>query len=764
MVENYHAKEQGIIDIPQLQANFHFNIIENLGIVANNFQNQHILYGQLYQDVVTLINGRRSVDDIVKKLPQHTAVAVKTAMVKLRSLGLVVSGEHKNGHAGYWGAMGTTPLFAEQNILTKKIHIILANPKLQFALKIFAGQLKQLGFKITNQSKKADFIFIITDDYFQQNIPELIKNCQGIPTSLMGVELTQSLIGPVFHNRPDKFCFECLSVRLFANNEVFSFIKNSPNKKSIQQQKPYNHQMVHVICGLTINELVRFLLYGNHAYLDEHVISFDGLKLESRQNYVQKRPQCNQCGDPHHYESLRVNTPFTLEHHHERVFTSGGMRAVSPQDTYIKYKHLISPISGVVKDLIKSPFVEQNDPWYHCYVAGQNLALNSANIAGVKNSLRSLSSGKGRSDAQARVSCIMESIERYSTVYTGNEIAITKAMNEFKTGEYIDPRSFLLYSENQYKNRDEINRAKNKFLFVPEPFNPDIPVQWSPVWSMSEQKYKYFPTCMLYFSYQFKPPYQHHFAGGDSNGLASGTTKEDAMLQGFYELIERDAFAQWWYNRLPARPVDFESFNDNFLNQARAYYAKYKRDIWMLDLTSDFGIPVYMACSIRTDGRKDLIFAPGAHENPLIACLRAVCELNQYLSAVREIGITMDTPLVDDPELVHWWNTADLENQSHFKPVGNIITAKDYNYKPRASDAEDIQYLKGLVEQKGMELLVLNCTRPDINVPVVRTMVPGLRHFWARFAPGRLYDVPVAMGKLPKQLTEEQLNPIPVFI
>jgi oxazoline/thiazoline synthase len=42
-------------------------------------------------------------------------------------------------------------------------------------------------------------------------------------------------------------------------------------------------------------------------------------------------------------------------------------------------------------------------------------------------------------------------------------------------------------------------------------------------------------------------------------------------------------------------------------------------------------------------------------------------------------------------------------------------------------------------------------------------IVPGLRHFWARFATGRLYDVPVQMGWLCAPLTEEQLNPIPMF-
>ena len=35
----------------------------------------------------------------------------------------------------------------------------------------------------------------------------------------------------------------------------------------------------------------------------------------------------------------------------------------------------------------------------------------------------------------------------------------------------------------------------------------------------------------------------------DSNGNAAGSSPEDAVVQGFLELVERDAVALWWYNR-----------------------------------------------------------------------------------------------------------------------------------------------------------------------------------------------------------------------
>jgi ribosomal protein S12 methylthiotransferase accessory factor len=50
--------------------------------------------------------------------------------------------------------------------------------------------------------------------------------------------------------------------------------------------------------------------------------------------------------------------------------------------------------------------------------------------------------------------------------------------------------------------------------------------------------------------------------------------------------------------------------------------------------------------------------------------------------------------------------------------------------------------------QLGLETLVLDQTQSDIGLHVVKVIMPSMRHFWARFAPGRLYNVPVKLGWL----------------
>ena len=88
---------------------------------------------------------------------------------------------------------------------------------------------------------------------------------------------------------------------------------------------------------------------------------------------------------------------------------------------------------------------------------------------------------------------------------------------------------------------------------------------------------------------------------------------------------------------------------------------------------------------------------------------------------------------------------------------------------PRASDQRGIVVLVADVSDAAMviELGLVPPNRfptPDSLPSVVKVIVPGLRHFWPRYAPGRLYDTPVKLGWLPAPIREDDLNPIAIFI
>src|SRR5262249_7515004 len=120
---------------------------------------------------------------------------------------------------------------------------------------------------------------------------------------------------------------------------------------------------------------------------------------------------------------------------------------------------------------------------------------------------------------------------------------------------------------------------------------------------------------------------------------------------------------------------------------------------------------------------------------------------------------------IDDPDALRWWQTATVANQPYLVPdaTQRPRTRADV-YQPADDVRDDVLRGQAIVEQQGLELLVLDQTRPDIGLPVAKVFVPGLRRCWARFARGRLYDAPVKLGWLATPLAEDQLNPIPMFL
>ena len=76
---------------------------------------------------------------------------------------------------------------------------------------------------------------------------------------------------------------------------------------------------------------------------------------------------------------------------------------------------------------------------------------------------------------------------------------------------------------------------------------------------------------------------------------------------------------------------------------------------------------------------------------------------------------------------------------------------------------QDILICNNLIKKLESEILVSDVTRDEISMSVVKVIVPKLRHFYARFAPGRLYDIPVKMGWLTKPKKELEMNPTSMF-
>jgi ribosomal protein S12 methylthiotransferase accessory factor len=520
------------------------------------------------------------------------------------------------------------------------------------------------------------------------------------------------------------------------------------------------HQVGSAIgAGFAALEVLRVLTEMPTA--EPNVMTLNLLTGDVERHEMIRRPQCPSCGDGS-LVGRRGLEPVTFSSRAKALTTDGGHRATQPEAMVARFSRQVSPITGVVTPLqrvampVDSLFV---------FTSGQNVARQPADLRALRRGLRSSSAGKGQSETQARASAIGEAIERSSAVFQGDEIRRRASLVELGE-DAIHPNACMLFSQRQYEQRGIWNAGAAHFNTVFEPFIEEEEIDWSPVWSVTNERTRWLPTQYLYYGYPVEEG--RLFAYADSNGCASGTSLEDAALQGFCELVERDSVALWWYNRVRRPEIDLDSFHDPYIDRLRQIYVGLGRRVWALDLTADLGIPAIGAFSqlITDGGHEDILIAFGAHLDPHVALLRALTEMNQFLPAVLPADANGGPSALPDVTFTTWCRTATLANQPHLVPDPDATPRVPTSWPALASDdlGADLDFCRGLVEAKNLEFLALDQTRPDVGLPVVKVIVPGLRHFWPRFAPGRLFDVPVELRWCPQQTREEDLNPVPIFI
>jgi len=751
--------DRGLVGLPALAPHLESHDIgeQRTLLVSESFNT--LLHGELNCALLPLLDGQRPQDEIVAALEgAHAAADVRAAIASLSARGYVVSAEHcmDRSRAAYWSSLGASPRWAEGRMAESRIAVEGDEGRLVRHLEESGGRVGARGPGLT---------VIVCDDYLEARHAEVNRRRleARAPWTLVRPRGMEALFGPVFRADGRGPCWECLACRMRGHREVHEFLRNVAGEEAAFKPFAAEPSVLDALYGLVAAEIVKWLVLDEAAPVHEHAIAMNVGTFESSHHPVVRRPQCLACGDEALRRPDRAPVPLHLKASPKTHRNSGGARTVAPEVTLAKYGHLVSPVSGVVTWLRRT--TDEADSWLHVHWAGSNPALRSRSLSSLRRSLRSKSAGKGSTREQSRASALCEAVERHSGAFSGDEIRIRRRFVELAKGEEaIHPNDAQLFSDHQLDNAKSINAKGHPYNVVPPRLDPDAEIDWTPVWSLTQQRHRYLPTSMLYSM----PAEErgHSDLVADSNGCAAGNTLEEAILQGFYELAERDAFAIWWYNRLRVSAVDLSSFGDEYLASAAHHYARYERELWMLDVTSDIGIPAFVALSRRPDAEsEDIIYGAGAHADPRIAALRAICELNQCLTWLPNPAKGAGRPTIDDPLALWWWRTARLADCSWLAPAAGepLREASRYPVTESTDTREDVEKCRALVEARGMEFLVLDQTRPDIGMPVARVIVPGMRHFWARFAPGRLYDVPVRMGRLEHPLAEAELNPAPVI-
>lgn len=752
---------------PKIKDCYRVELLPEQGLFLVAEEDFAILTGRFYEEVGPLLTGELTVAELVDRLDGRLpAEQVYYAVFQLEAKGYLVDADAEaldRREAAYWQLSGVAPAAAAAALRNASISIGVAGSSLDDFAERLGERVRAEGIAVNDGD--AALRVIITDDYLHPELARvndsaLARNERWLLLKPFGVS---TWIGPYFEPRRTG-CWLCLSQRLAGHRMVETFLER---RKQLDRPPvtaiAATSASLQVAIELAAAEIARIFIGTPRTR--GRVLSFDHRTATTAEHELVKRPQCAACGDA----SMKAVRPIDLASCVKTFTADGGHRTATPEDTVRRFRHHVSPITGIIRDL--TALNGEGDQVKHIYGAGHNFAMLTEDISFLRATLRLGSGGKGKTAMQAQASAIGESLERYSGLFQGYEPRRHARWADMRDGEAIHPNACLLFSERQFATRDAWNKEHDRYQYVPERFDPEAVVDWTPVWSLTHGRTRELPTAMCYFGYNYHPAITGNgvasrFAYADSNGCAAGNTVEEAVLQGLLELVERDSVASWWYSRCRRPAIDLDTFEEPYFEKMHHHYATLQRTLWVLDVTNDIGIPTFVAVSHRIGREKEeIVWGCGSHLEPRVGILRALTEVNQFLAAFDRFSKAEDRYLGFDPEAVRWFTGARIEEQSYLLPDPSTPPrrAGDYRVLSRSDIAEDLGWCIGRLDELGMEVLALDQTREDVGLPVVRVVVPGLRHFFARFAPGRLYEVPARLGWTPRELGEQELNPIPVF-
>jgi ribosomal protein S12 methylthiotransferase accessory factor len=212
-----------------------------------------------------------------------------------------------------------------------------------------------------------------------------------------------------------------------------------------------------------------------------------------------------------------------------------------------------------------------------------------------------------------------------------------------------------------------------------------------------------------------------------TNGLACGNTPVEAMLQGLYEAVERDAVAAWHASSPEQKgmccvdPATVDGANSRWALQRFADAFVTVR-IW--DVTTDIGLPAFIALTCDEDGIAGVEpeLGAGCHANADVALARALAEAAQA-------RVTRISGARDDFSPSSFAVSARFARGCAAARLLQMIPRRGFrSTSPATTPDADLEAALAKLSASGRHTVVcVDLTRPDIGIPVNRIIVPGLR-------------------------------------
>lgn len=369
--------------------------------------------------------------------------------------------------------------------------------------------------------------------------------------------------------------------------------------------------------------------------------------------------------------------------HVKKQYYDGTHRSRPPEETLEMIEPLMKEIGVVsVEEMTESDRLRI--PCFSAYRPGA--AIGAAKYH----------AGKGKGPLQAKVSAMMEAVERYSGEYHGDHM-------EYATFEELG----------------HLRALDPEVLILPRPLEKNEMIHWTPGWDLINEEELLVPSNAVFHPYDSLGMAVPLFTS-DTNGLASGNVMEEAVLHALLEVIERDCLSRAerqhdMGTRLsvgdsgPVRDL-LKIFEENGI----------AIHLWLLD--GKTGIPTVAAAADDTVTKDPslLVMGAGTHLDPEIAALRALTEVAQSRASQLQGG-RVNQGRQEFVERIGYDRMKRI-NREWFKETETTPLASVPNLATEYVD-EDIGVALDEVGQVAERVLVCDLTRTC--VPVVRVIVPG---------------------------------------
>jgi len=215
------------------------------------------------------------------------------------------------------------------------------------------------------------------------------------------------------------------------------------------------------------------------------------------------------------------------------------------------------------------------------------------------------------------------------------------------------------------------------------------------------------------------------FFNVSSNGLAAGNTLEEAICHGIHEVIERDCagkFAQLSHEQRHQRQLKLDTIDSPIVGKLIEQLLAANIDINIWDISSAIGIHAFRCILRDTNVLRGL--------NSFLGCSANISKEKALIGALTEAAqsrLTFITGSRDDTF------ADEYERQKNIFLQPAKMTKGSYSYQACPSplvkqnfSEQMADLLKCLTDNNYQRVVMVDHTKPELNIPVVHVFIPGM--------------------------------------